>query len=233
VKWLDGLSARPRSAFHDDRVFIPAVRAAAWHAAGKPRPSRRPFSASPPGTFVGEGAGAGRTSWRVVCAKLRRGLVATGERAKDYDGTDPRIFGVQFAEVVVDVETGIVRVEKIVAVHDCGLPVWKSGVESQIRGGILQGISYALFEERAVDLRSGRVMNPNLEFYKIPARRRQEIVPVVLGNLAGRNNTQTRGVGGRPRSDSRRRQRGVDAWEVRIRIPDSRASSPQSPPQKG
>ena len=74
--------------------------------------------------------------FRKVCSRLPgETLVATGDRAKDYDGTDTRLFGAQFAEVVVDVETGVVGVKKVVAVHDCGQPVWKTGVESQIRGG--------------------------------------------------------------------------------------------------
>jgi xanthine dehydrogenase YagR molybdenum-binding subunit len=182
--------------------LIPAVRAAAWHAANKLKELAAPLlgAASPDDVDVGEAgfSAAGKSvSWRSVCAKLPgEVLVTTGDRAKDYEGTDPRIFGVQFAEVVVDVETGIVRVEKIVAVHDCGLPVWKSGVESQIRGGILQGISYALFEERYIDRRTGRVLNPNLEFYKILGSVDvPEIVPVVIDLYAGRNNTQTRGVG--------------------------------------
>lgn len=182
--------------------LIPAVRAAAWRAAGKLKGLAAPLlgAASPDDVAVGEGgfSAAGKSvSWKSVCAKLPgEVLVTTGDRTMDYDGTDPRIFGVQFAEVVVDVETGIVRVEKVVAVHDCGLPVWRSGVESQIRGGVLQGISYALFEERHLDRRTGRVLNPNVEFYKILGSKDvPEIVPVVIDLYAGRNNTHTRGVG--------------------------------------
>lgn len=182
--------------------LIPAVRAAAWNAAGKLKALAAPLlgAAAAGDVVVGEGsfgASGKSVAWKSVCAKLPgEVLVTTGDRAKDYDGTDPRIFGVQFAEVVVDIETGIVRVEKVVAVHDCGLPVWRSGVESQIRGGILQGISYALFEERYIDRRSGRFLNPNLDFYKILGSKDvPEIVPIVLDVYAGRNNTQTRGVG--------------------------------------
>jgi xanthine dehydrogenase YagR molybdenum-binding subunit len=182
--------------------LIPAVRAAAWHAAGKLKAVAAPLLGASRAEDVALGvkgfSAAGKSlPWTSVCARMPgEVLVVTGDRAKDYEGTDPRIFGVQFAEVVVDVETGIVRVEKVVAVHDCGLPVWRSGVESQIRGGILQGISYALFEERYVDRRSGRVLNPNLEFYKILGSADvPEIVPIVIDVYAGRNNTQTRGVG--------------------------------------
>ena len=59
--------------------------------------------------------------------------------------------GVQFAEVTVDTETGIVRVERVVAVQDCGRPINPRQIESQVQGGVLMGISYALFEERILD----------------------------------------------------------------------------------
>jgi len=182
--------------------LIPAVRAAAWQAAGKLKGFAAPLlgASSADGVAVGEGAftaGGKSVPWKSVCAKLPGDvLTATGDRAKDYDGTDPRLFGVQFAEVVVDVETGLVRVERVVAVHDCGLPVWRTGVESQIKGGVLQGISYALFEERIVDRKTGRFLNPNLEFYKILGSKDvPEVVPILLDVYTGRNNTQTRGVG--------------------------------------
>ncbi len=96
----------------------------------------------------------------------------------------------------MDVETGVVSVKKVVAVHDCGQPVWKTGVESQIRGGVLQGISYALFEERVVDERSGRVLNPNVEFYKVlGSKDTPEIVPIVVDFYPGKNNAHARGIG--------------------------------------
>ena len=181
--------------------LIPAVRAAAWNAARKLVAIAAPLLGAPEGSVtVGEGvflAGGKSVPWKSVCARLPGDvLVATGDRAKDYDGTDSRIFGVQFAEVVVDTETGLVSVEKVVAVHDCGLPVWRTGAEGQIRGGILQGISFALFEERHIDRRTGRVMNPNLETYKIlGVKDAPEIVPILIELYAGRNNTHTRGIG--------------------------------------
>ncbi len=181
--------------------LIPAVRAAAWNAARKLAAIAAPLlGAQESDVVVGEGvfgAGGKTVSWKSVCAKLPGDvLVTTGDRAKDYDGTDPRLFGVQFAEVVVDVETGIVTVEKVVAVHDCGLPVWRTGVDGQIRGGVLQGISYALYEERHIDRRSGRVLNPNLEMYKIlGAKDAPEIVPILIDVYTGKNNTHTRGIG--------------------------------------
>lgn len=181
--------------------LIPAVRAAAVHAAQKLTGfAARVLGAKESDVTLQQGtfrAGGKSADWKKVCGRMPGdSLVATGDRAKDYDGTDTRIFGAQFAEVVVDTETGVVRVEKVVAVHDCGLPVWLTGVESQIRGGVLQGVSYALFEERIVDERSGRVLNANVEQYKILGSKDVPVIVPLLVNLyAGKNNAHARGIG--------------------------------------
>jgi xanthine dehydrogenase YagR molybdenum-binding subunit len=181
--------------------LIPAVRAAAVHAREKLAGVASKVLGAPESDVAlanGVFSAKGKTAeFRKVCSRLPgETLVATGDRAKDYDGSDTRLFGAQFAEVVVDVETGIVAVKRVVAVHDCGQPVWRTGVESQIRGGILQGISYALFEERIVDERSGRVLNPNIEFYKVlGSKDTPEIVPLLVDLYPGKNNAHARGIG--------------------------------------
>jgi xanthine dehydrogenase YagR molybdenum-binding subunit len=76
--------------------------------------------------------------------------------------------GVQFAEVEVDTDTGFVKVKKILCVQDCGLVVSKLTCESQINGGIIGGIGYALYEGRVTDANTGVVLNPNFETYKLP-----------------------------------------------------------------
>jgi len=78
------------------------------------------------------------------------------------------VAGVQFAEVEVDTETGRVSVLKIVAVQDCGQVVNALAARSQINGGVIQGLSYALFEERLLDRRSGNMVNADFLGYKIP-----------------------------------------------------------------
>ncbi len=57
---------------------------------------------------------------------------------------------------------------RVVASHDCGRIINHTMVESQVVGGVTQGIGFALTEERVVDTRSGVVLNANLEEYKIP-----------------------------------------------------------------
>ncbi len=76
------------------------------------------------------------------------------------------VAGVQMAEVSVDVDTGVARVENLVAVQDCGLVVSKLTCESQVYGSLIMGICSALYEEHVHDHSLGRLMNPNMEFYK-------------------------------------------------------------------
>lgn len=93
---------------------------------------------------------------------------------------------VQFAEVTVDTETGIVRVERVAAVHDCGRPMNPLQIESQIQGGVMMGVSYALFENRILDQNTGGMVNPNLEAYKFAGpHETPEIDVIVLENYQG------------------------------------------------
>jgi xanthine dehydrogenase YagR molybdenum-binding subunit len=126
------------------------------------------------------------------------------ERTPDYDGYASQvgplgisrhgIGGVQFAEVAVDTETGVVKVERIVAVHDCGRPINPRLVESQIYGGVIQGVSYALYEERHIDAKTGQQLNANVDQYKIVLSREvPEIEVHVLEQLGAQSSTDARG----------------------------------------
>jgi len=75
--------------------------------------------------------------------------------------------GIQMADVSVDIETGIVRMNKLVAVQDCGLVVNPKTAESQVYGACIMSICGALMEERVMDEQTGRVLNPDMEFYKL------------------------------------------------------------------
>ena len=104
--------------------------------------------------------------------------------------------GVQFAEVAVDVETGVVKVERVVAVHDCGRPLNPLAIESQIHGGIIQGLSYALYEDRILDRRSGWMLNANFETYKIAGSREIPAIEVhLIEEYRGRSSTDAGGIG--------------------------------------
>ncbi|NMO18622.1 xanthine dehydrogenase family protein molybdopterin-binding subunit [Pyxidicoccus fallax] len=127
------------------------------------------------------------------------------ERRDDYEGymaVTPEmgisrhgIGGVQFAEVAVDTETGIVKVERVLAVHDCGRPINPKLTESQIYGGVIQGVSYALYEERHLDAGSGHQLNANVDQYKIVGSRETPSIEVILlEQLGAQSSTDARGV---------------------------------------
>jgi xanthine dehydrogenase YagR molybdenum-binding subunit len=104
--------------------------------------------------------------------------------------------GVQFAEVSVDTETGVIKVERVVAVHDCGRPINPMGVQSQINGGVIQGLSYALYENRILDRNTGIMVNPNLEEYKIAGAREMPVIePIVIEQYWGKSSTDAAGIG--------------------------------------
>ena len=139
-------------------------------------------------------------SFRQAASKLQtEQIAARADRSKDYEGAPGgRIIygGVQFAEVLVDTEMGVIKVERVVAVHDCGRPLNPLAVESQINGGVLQGISYALYEDRVLDRQTGRMVNANLEQYKIAGSRETPLIEtVVIEEYLGRSSTDAGGIG--------------------------------------
>ena len=93
-----------------------------------------------------------------------------GQGARGANPTEKvaRTFGAQIVELEVDTETGEVTVLRVVTAHDCGRIVNPTMVDSQVIGGITQGIGFALTEERVVDDRLGLVLNANMEEYKVP-----------------------------------------------------------------
>jgi xanthine dehydrogenase YagR molybdenum-binding subunit len=96
----------------------------------------------------------------------------------------------------VDTETGIIQVRKILAVHDCGRPMDRLTIENQINGGIIQGISYALFEDRILDRNTGVMVNANLEQYKIAGSMDiPEIEAIIIDVNHGQSSTGAIGIG--------------------------------------
>src|SRR5579864_5648429 len=94
-------------------------------------------------------------------------LSVTGKNPGPGNLISSGVGGVQMADVSVDTETGIVKVNKMVAVQDCGLIIDMKTAESQVYGALIMGIGYTLFEERVMDQATGRMLNPNMEFYKL------------------------------------------------------------------
>lgn len=105
--------------------------------------------------------------WREACSRIGQSPLLVRGRWREGFSTGGAC-GVQFAEVEVDTETGFVKLRNILAVQDCGTVVNKLTCESQINGGVIMGIGYALYEQRIMDDRTGVVLNPDLETYKLP-----------------------------------------------------------------
>jgi xanthine dehydrogenase YagR molybdenum-binding subunit len=110
-------------------------------------------------------------SWKEACSKLGAMPVTVRgknpDKSKPPDLTNSGVGGVSMAEVEVDTDTGIVRAKKIVAVQDCGLIIDLKMAESSCYGALTMGISYALFEEKVMDQTTGRMLNPNMEYYRL------------------------------------------------------------------
>lgn len=106
-------------------------------------------------------------SWTDACRQMNDdAIVGRGERGREHVG-EGHSDGVQFAEVEVDSETGVIRVKRVVAIQSCGRVICRKTAESQIIGAVIQGVSYALFENKLLDRKVGAMVNANLEFYKI------------------------------------------------------------------
>jgi CO/xanthine dehydrogenase Mo-binding subunit len=75
-------------------------------------------------------------------------------------------FGAQAVEVAVDHETGVVRLVRVVSAHDVGKAINPIAVTSQIQGGIMMGLGYALWEGLLFE--DGKVANASFAEYKIP-----------------------------------------------------------------
>jgi xanthine dehydrogenase YagR molybdenum-binding subunit len=132
-----------------------------------------------------------------VTAKLPTAEIsAQATRVPEYSKERLTYGGVDYVELAVDTETGRVHIEKVFGAHDCGRPINPTGVISQINGGILQGISYALFEQRIMDRNAGYMLNANLENYKIlGAREVPQIDIVLVENYIAQSSTDAAGIG--------------------------------------
>jgi xanthine dehydrogenase YagR molybdenum-binding subunit len=140
-----------------------------------------------------------------VYRDLRRETPFHGERTGfPQDQYAFNTFGAHFAEVEVNIETGRVRVLKYAAAHDSGQIINKLTAESQVIGGVTQGLSAGLFEERIMDDATGNPVNPNLRDYKIATSLDiPDIVPLFVDVVDPRiNNLGTKGLGEPPRIPS-------------------------------
>jgi xanthine dehydrogenase YagR molybdenum-binding subunit len=120
-------------------------------------------------------------AWKEACKLLGTEPVSVNgewQQGLSASGTS----GVQMAEVEVDTDTGVTTVKRILCVQDCGLVVNQLTAESQCYGGIVMGIGFALFEHRILDRNTGRMVNPNMEWYLVPGMSDIPAIDIVLLN---------------------------------------------------
>jgi xanthine dehydrogenase YagR molybdenum-binding subunit len=184
--------------------ITPAARNAAYQAKQKLFAAVAPQLGTTPdnlalqnGRVVFKNDASRSFSLKQVTAKLPTDEIsAQATRVAEYAKERITYGGVDYVELAVDTETGRVHIEKVFGAHDCGRPINPTGVISQINGGILQGISYALFEQRIMDRNAGYMLNANLENYKIlGARETPEIEVVLVENYIAQSSTDAAGIG--------------------------------------
>ncbi len=108
-------------------------------------------------------------TWKQATGLLGPMALETKGEGPAEDGlTSSRVGGVQMVDVSVDSETGLVRINKFVAVQDCGLIIDELTAKSQVYGAVIMGIAYSLTEERVMDKKTGRYINADLQHYKLP-----------------------------------------------------------------
>jgi aerobic carbon-monoxide dehydrogenase large subunit len=149
---------------------------------------------------------AGLPDRGVALAELARASVRSPTLAREgapglhacaffYPGTVTWAFGAHACAVEVDVETGVVRLLRYVAVHDCGRPINAMVVEGQLHGGIAQGIGTALGEALIHDA-EGQLLTGTLMDYPLP--RADDMPPLVVESVdfpSAVNELGVKGVG--------------------------------------
>ncbi|MBS0546397.1 MAG: xanthine dehydrogenase family protein molybdopterin-binding subunit [Proteobacteria bacterium] len=132
-----------------------------------------------PGSGGSFGASSCGAALLDACQKLKarldkgegpQGLTAMGKAAPgdDYKKYAQFAYGAHFAEVGVDADTGEVRLRRMLGVFDAGRILNAKTARSQLIGGMIWGVSSALYEEQPLDLRFGSFMSVDLANYHVP-----------------------------------------------------------------
>lgn len=129
-------------------------------------------------------------------------FTSTNANPETSQGGHPNVhYTVGAAAVIIEVDkqTGKIKVKRIVEAIDAGKALNPSLVTGQIIGGVLQGLSTAIYEEMKFDHR-GKMLNPNFTDYKIPTALDvpDEIVPIIIEVPQPDGPFGARGVGEHP-----------------------------------
>ncbi|KAA0922499.1 xanthine dehydrogenase family protein molybdopterin-binding subunit [Rhodococcus sp. ANT_H53B] len=133
-------------------------------------------------TAPGAGGSSGTSSWGWAVTKVCHSLKSQGSyepgNSAEADTTDDvegqkelarMAFGAQFAEVAVDIDTGEVRVRRMLGVFGIGAVMNPRLARSQLIGGMTFGLGMALMENGITDHEFGGFANHDLAEYHIPA----------------------------------------------------------------
>ena len=107
------------------------------------------------------------------------GQATTNPRKRMWDVAG-KSFAAHFAEVEVDVLTGFTKVTRYVAAHDSGTIINRLSAESQVKGGVIQGIGMALTEELLIDRMTAIPLTPNYRDAKVPTHMEAPVVEVIF-----------------------------------------------------
>ncbi len=196
VRALIGDSDYPKSGASGGSTTAPSVAPAIKNTAEKTREALMEIAAKhfrvslaqmewQKSTIAVKNFPAKKLGWKELCSLLdTEPLEVRGEWVEGLSSAG--VAGCQFVEVEVDTLTGRIEVKKVVAVADCGLVLNRLTTESQINGGIIQGISYALFEDRLMDPHTGTMVNSDLENYKIAGSIETPEIEVIIYDEAER-----------------------------------------------
>lgn len=125
--------------------------------------------------------GIGEIIGRGECSVQGRPLdPVTGQSERSVAFHSPGAYGVQIA---VDLETGEIKIEKVVGCFDMGRPINPKMCEQQIEGSIGMGIGVSLYEEMVAD--EGFILNPSFLDYKIPSTLEMPTLDNVIPLLDG------------------------------------------------
>jgi len=144
-----------------------------------------------------------KVSWKDACAALGPNpIVARGKNVPAESRAakliDQGVGGAQIADVSVDIETGIVTINEMVAVQDVGLIISLKTAESQVYGSLIMGITSALFEECVYDKKTGRMLNADMEFYRLAGIKDIGTLKVHMMTGAGYDERGVIGIGEPP-----------------------------------
>jgi len=123
--------------------------------------------------------------------------MGSAEPGESRDSMTSYSWGAVFAEVAVDKDTHMVEVRRVVGTYDIGTLLNEKTGKNQLMGGIVWGVSFALYEGAHVDPVYGRVVNESLAEYHVPVNADIGLIDVTVLNIPDLkfNPIGSRGIG--------------------------------------